>query len=124
VNAPGVPIGNPGGAIAIPGAATPSTAPPSRPPLDLSLPPATSRNFPYRPPTKLPQGSLADEANKRLNPKPRDTLAEGVESAGDIDCLKDANAQKADNKWGQANTTGLLNIGPLLKRAIEDKCRK
>jgi hypothetical protein len=60
-----------------------------------------------------------------LNPKRRDPFAESIDSASNIDCLKDANAQGRDNKIGEStNTAGLLNIGPLLKRIIEEKCRK
>jgi hypothetical protein len=54
-------------------------------------------------------------ANEQLRRKPRDPFAEGIEAAGNIDCLKDAPEGPAQ---------GLLAIGPLLKRAIEEKCRK
>ena len=40
---------------------------------------------------------------------------EGIEGAGSIDCLKDTPEGPAQ---------GLLAVGPLLKRAIEEKCRK
>jgi hypothetical protein len=64
-------------------------------------------------------------ANEQLRRKPRDPFAESVESAGDIDCAKDATAQGRDNKIGETtNTAGLMNIGPLLKRTLEEKCRK
>ncbi len=64
-------------------------------------------------------------ANEQLRRAPRDPLAEGIDSASSIDCLKDANAQGRENKIGEtANTAGLMNIGPLLKRTLEEKCRK
>jgi hypothetical protein len=73
----------------------------------------------------VPQRSLSEMANEQLGVKSRDRLAEGVQGSGLIDCAKDATAQGADNKIGDtANTAGLMNIGPLLKRTIEEKCRK
>jgi hypothetical protein len=64
-------------------------------------------------------------ANEQLRRDRRNPLEAGIDSAGDIDCLKDAAAQGRENKIGEtANTAGLLNIGPLLKRIIEEKCRK
>lgn len=72
----------------------------------------------------MPQRSLSEMANEQLRRKPREPFAQDVQSAGDIDCTKDAASQNAENKWGQANTQGLANIGPLLKRTIEEKCRK
>lgn len=99
--------GSPPGTVAAP--VTPS--PTAGAPLNLNLPP----RYIYRPPLSLPQRSLADMANDQLRRKPRDAFAESIQSAGSIDCLKDA----AD---GAAQ--GLLAIGPLLKRAIEEKCRK
>lgn len=80
-------------------------------PLNLNLPPRTV----YRPPIAVPRRSLSDIANDQLRRKPRDPFAESVEGAGNIDCLKDAPDGPAQ---------GLLAIGPLLKRAIEEKCRK
>ena len=80
-------------------------------PLNLNLPP----RYIYRPPIVVPRRSLSDMANDQLRRKPRDPFAEGIESAGNIDCLK-------DNPDGPAQ--GLLAIGPLLKRVIEEKCRK
>ena len=80
-------------------------------PLNLNLPPRAV----YRPPIALPRRSLADMANEQLRRKPRDAFAESVESASNIDCLKDT----PDGAF-----QGLLAIGPLLKRAIDEKCRK
>jgi hypothetical protein len=101
----------PGSGIAaapvLPTIATPSAGAP----LNLSLPPRTV----YRPPIAVPRRSLSEMANDQLRRKPRDALAEGIEVAGNIDCLKDTPDGPAQ---------GLLAIGPLLKRAIEEKCRK
>lgn len=80
-------------------------------PLNLSLPP----RYLYRPPIAVPRRSLSEMANDQLRRKPRDAFAEGIESAGNTDCLKDTPDGPAQ---------GLLAIGPLLKRAIEEKCRK
>ena len=54
-------------------------------------------------------------ANEQLRRKPRDALAEGMDSAGNVDCLK----LNPDGTY-----QGLLAIGPLLKRLIEEKCKK
>jgi hypothetical protein len=54
-------------------------------------------------------------ANEQLRRKPRDPFAESVDSAGNIDCLKDR---------PEGNAQGLLAVGPLLKRAIDEKCKK
>jgi hypothetical protein len=88
-----------------------------RAPLDTSLPrtQTTRPTYPYRPPLATPQRSLSEMANEQLRRKPRDALAEGMDSAGNVDCLK-------VNPDG--TTQGLLAIGPLLLRAIEDKCKK
>ena len=99
--------GSPQGTVAAP--VTPS--PTAGAPLNLNLPP----RYMYRPPLSLPRRSLADMANDQLRRKPRDAFAESIQSAGSIDCLKDAPDGAAQ---------GLLAIGPLLKRAIEEKCRK
>ena len=99
--------GSPQGTVAAP--VTPSTT--AGAPLNLNLPP----RYMYRPPLSLPRRSLADMANDQLRRKPRDAFAESIQSAGSIDCLKDAPDGAAQ---------GLLAIGPLLKRAIEEKCRK
>lgn len=80
-------------------------------PLNLTLPP----RYVYRPPIAVPRRSLAEMANDQLRRKPRDAFAEGMQSAGNIDCLKVAPEGPAQ---------GLLAIGPLLKRAIEEKCKK
>jgi hypothetical protein len=80
-------------------------------PLNLNLPP----RYIYRPPIAVPRRSLSEMANEQLRRKPRDPFAEGIEAAGNIDCLKDTPEGPAQ---------GLLAIGPLLKRAIEEKCRK
>lgn len=80
-------------------------------PLDLRLPP----RYIYRPPMTVPQRSLSELANEQLRRKPRDPFAEAVEGAANIDCLK-------NTPEGQSH--GLLAIGPLLKRAIEERCRK
>jgi hypothetical protein len=64
-------------------------------------------------------------ANEQLRRAPRDPLAEGMDSAGSIDCSKDASVQGRENKINEStNTAGLMNIGPLLKRTLEEKCRK
>ena len=80
-------------------------------PLNLNLPP----RYTYRPPLAVPRRSLSEMANEQLRRKPRDPFAEGIEGAGNIDCLKDTPEGPAQ---------GLLAVGPLLKRAIEEKCRK
>ncbi|MES2944300.1 MAG: hypothetical protein V4772_15640 [Pseudomonadota bacterium] len=85
-----------------------------RAPLDLSLP-RPQPSFPYRPPMAAPQRSLSEMANEQLRRKPRDPFAEAVNSAGHIDCLKEAPDGPAQ---------GLLAIGPLLKRAVDEKCKK
>jgi hypothetical protein len=73
----------------------------------------------------VPQRSLSEMANEQLGVKGRDRLAEGVSNSSNIDCTKEATAQGATNKIGEtANTGGLLNVGPLLKRIIEEKCAK
>jgi len=54
-------------------------------------------------------------ANEQLRRKPRDPFAESVDSAGNIDCLKDA---------PKGPMQGLFAIGTLLNRAIEEKCKK
>ncbi len=81
------------------------------PPLDLRLPP----RYIYRPPVSLPQRSLSEMANEQLRRKPRDPFAEAVDGASNIDCQKETPEGPAQ---------GLLAIGPLLKRAIEEKCKK
>lgn len=124
---PAVMASNPGGVTAsgaataagtgaaVPGAG--SAAAPALPPpaagatLDLNLPP----RYIYRPPIAVPRRSLSEMANEQLRRKPRDPFAEGVEAAGNIDCLKDTPEGPAQ---------GLLAIGPLLKRAMQEKCRK
>lgn len=80
-------------------------------PLNLNLPP----RYIYRPPMAVPRRSLSEMANEQLRRKPRDPFADGIEGAGNIDCLKDTPEGPAQ---------GLLAVGPLLKRAIEEKCRK
>ncbi len=77
--------------------------------------PRTQPVYPYRPPLATPQRSLAEMANEQLRRKPRDALAEGMESAGQVDCLK----VNPDGSY-----QGLLAIPLLLKRAIEEKCPK
>ncbi len=107
---------------AIPGVNAP---PVIRPPLNLSLPPAARPPFPNTPPTALPRRSISEMANEQLRRRPRDPFAEDIENAGSIDCAKDASAQGRENKINEStNTAGLMNIGPLLKRTIEEKCRK
>ncbi|MBC7610800.1 MAG: hypothetical protein H7228_14715 [Polaromonas sp.] len=91
----------------------PGAGDPPRAPLNLSLP-RTQPAYPYRPPLATPR-SLSELANEQLRRKPRDPFAESVNSAGQIDCLKDTPEGPAQ---------GLLAIGPLLKRAIEEKCKK
>ena len=85
-----------------------------RAPLNLALP-RPQPSYPYRPPLAGPQRSLSEMANEQLRRKPRDPFAESVNSAGNIDCLRDAPDGIAQ---------GLFAIGPLLKRAIEEKCKK
>ena len=64
-------------------------------------------------------------ANEQLRRDRRGKLEEGIDNAGDIDCLKDAGAQGQSNKINDnVNTAGLMNIGPLLKRTLEEKCKK
>ena len=118
VGVPGVPggaassaLGALGGGLPLP--ATGSNAARSAP-LNLDLPRFAPRNN-YRPPLAVPRRSLSELANEQLRRKPRDPFAETVESAGNIDCLRDTPEGPAQ---------GLLAIGPLLKRAIEEKCKK
>jgi hypothetical protein len=85
---------------------------------------ASPSTYPYRPPLATPQRSLSEMANEQLRRKPRDPLAEGMQSAGDIDCAKAASEQGKQENINDVNTSGLLNVGPLLKRALEGKCRK
>ena len=85
-----------------------------RAPLNLSLP-RTQPAYPYRPPMAVPQRSLAEMANEQLRRKPRDPFAEALDSAGNIDCLREAPKGPAQ---------GLLAIGPLLLRAADEKCKK
>jgi hypothetical protein len=80
-------------------------------PLNLNTPP----RYIYRPPVALPRRSLSEMANEQLRRKPRDPFADGIGAAGNIDCLKETPDGPAQ---------GLLAIGPLLKRAMEEKCRK
>ena len=104
---------------------SPSAQPQPRPPLNLNLPPAARAPFPNTPPTALPRRSLSEMANQQLGRRPRDPLAEEIENAGNLDCAKDATVQGRENKINDnVNTAGLMNIGPLLKRTIEEKCRK
>jgi hypothetical protein len=99
--------------------------PVSQPPLNLSLPPAARAPFPNTPPNALPRRSISEMANEQLRRRPRDPLAESVEQAGTIDCAKDATVQGRENQINEStNTAGLMNIGPLLKRTLEEKCRK
>ena len=92
------------------GAATGSSAPAGQG-LNLQLPP----RYIYRPPLAVPRRSLSELANDQLRRKPRDPFADAVNGAGNIDCLKDTPEGPAQ---------GLLAVGPLLKRAIEEKCKK
>jgi hypothetical protein len=102
-----------------------SAAPAPRPPLDLRLPPAARPPFPYTPPNALPRRSISEMANEQLRRDRPGKLEEGVDSAANIDCAKDATVQGRENKINEStNTAGLMNIGPLLKRTIEEKCRK
>ena len=104
-------LGTLGGGLPLP--ATGSSDPRGTP-LNLDQPRFTPR-YNYRPPLAVPRRSLSELANEQLRRKPRDPFAETVESAGNIDCLKDTPEGPAQ---------GLLAIGPLLKRAIEEKCKK
>jgi hypothetical protein len=81
------------------------------PPLNLGLPP----RYTYRPPMAAPQRSLSEMANEQLRRRPRDPFAEAVDRAANIDCVRETPEGPAQ---------GLLAIGPLLKRAIEEKCKK
>lgn len=63
----------------------------------------------------VPRRSLSELANDQLRRKPRDPFADAVNGAGNIDCLKDT---------PEGPVQGLLAVGPLLKRAIEEKCKK
>ena len=85
-----------------------------RAPLNLSLP-RMQPAYPYRPPMAVPQRSLSEMANEQLRRKPRDPFAEAMDSAGNIDCLREAPKGPAQ---------GLLAIGPLLARAADEKCKK
>ncbi len=96
-----------------PSASAASAASGARAPLNLSLP-RNQPAYPYRPPLAT-QPSLADMANKQLARKPRDAFADSIENAGEVDCLK---------VGPNGSYSGLLAIGPILKRLIEDKCPK
>ena len=64
-------------------------------------------------------------ANEQLRRDRPGKLETGIDNAGDIDCAKDAKAQGQGNTINDnVNTAGLMNIGPLLKRTLEEKCRK
>ena len=118
VGVPGVPGGAASSALGALGGGLPLPATGSNDarsaPLNLDPPRFAPRNN-YRPPLAVPRRSLSELANEQLRRKPRDPFAETVESAGNIDCLKDTPEGPAQ---------GLLAIGPLLKRAIEEKCKK
>jgi hypothetical protein len=63
-------------------------------------------------------------ANEQLRRDRPGALPAGINDAANIDCSKDAAAQGKDNKINDVTTGGLMNIGPVLKRLIEEKCRK
>jgi hypothetical protein len=65
---------------------------------------------------------MANEQLRRGNP--RDALAEGIDSAKNLDCTKDAVAQGGENKINDTETAGLMNIFSLAKRTLEGKCAK
>lgn len=99
--------------------------PQTRPPLDLRLPPIARPTFPYTPPNAQPRRSISEMANEQLRRDRPGKLEAGIENAGDIDCTKDATAQGQGNKINDnVYTAGLMNIGPLLKRTLEEKCKK
>jgi hypothetical protein len=58
---------------------------------------------------------LADRANAQLKPKPRDPLAEGIDAAGDVDCLKGP---------PKGSAQGLFGIITLAQKIFEEKCKK
>lgn len=78
--------------------------------LNLQLP-----RYIYRPPMAAPRSSLSELANDQLRRKPRDPFADAVNGAGNSDCLKDT---------PEGPLQGLLAVGPLLKHAVEEKCKK
>ena len=63
-------------------------------------------------------------ASEQLRRPSRDPLAEGIDSAKNLDCTKDATAQGGENKINDTETAGLMNIITLTKRFIEGKCAK
>ncbi len=112
-------IGSPAGPPSNP------NVPQTRPPLDLRLPSPARPTFPYTPPNAQPRRSISEMANEQLRRDRPGKLEAGIENAGDIDCTKDATAQGQGNKINDnVNTAGLMNIGPLLKRTLEEKCKK
>jgi hypothetical protein len=102
-----------------------AASPPHRPPLNLNLPPSVRSPQPNTPPTALPRRSIAEMANEQLRRRPRDPFAEAVQQANHLDCAKDATIQGGQNRINESTqTAGLMNIGPLLQRTLEEKCRK
>jgi hypothetical protein len=82
-------------------------------PLILPITPGSSLPGPFRDRRR----SLADMANEQLRRgKPKDPLAEGMESSGRDDCLH-----------GPTNTptvSGLLNAPSVIGRALTDRCAR
>jgi hypothetical protein len=81
--------------------------------------PRTQPAYPYRPPLATPDGSLAERANAQLNPKTRDTFAESIDAAADIDCLKPPPKDKATTAL-----QGLFGIFTTLQKLYEEKCKR
>jgi hypothetical protein len=104
----------PGAGWGAPGVAAPrpsATLPPA--PLILPTTPVPSSPLPYR----IQRRSLADMANEQLRRgKPKDPLAEGMESAGRDDCLHGS---------GTTSTVGGLLAAPqVLGRAARGDCAR
>jgi hypothetical protein len=63
-------------------------------------------------------------ANEQLRRDRPNKLEEGIDSAKNLDCLKDATTQGGENKINDANSSGLMNLYSLAKRTLEGKCAK
>lgn len=82
------------------------------------------RTYPYTPPNAQPRRSISEMANEQLRRDRPGKLEESIDSAKNLDCLKDVNEQGGENKINDTNTAGLMNIFSLAKRTLEGKCAK
>jgi hypothetical protein len=110
-------LGSPNGSVGVPvqvPGQTPQAAASAPKALDLSLPNPRALSPAYRPPLATPR-SLSEMANEQLRRKPRDALAEKMDAAGNIDCLKTP---------PEGSAQGLLAIGTIALQLWEQKCKK